>query len=152
AFGPNGGYGWSAGDPSIGEAREAALNSCAAKAGTKCAIYAEDLQVIRSPVVLAAVPGALIKGSEYAFVPDARYFWRGPNAARGVYIWGHGTGNGFDARGQQPQPHVRAFNNAGYDIVGFNRDPTMDYYDWAPGWLRDGAARLRQLGYRSVII
>ena len=85
-------------------------------------------------------------------MPDARFVWRGPQAADGVVVWGHGYGGeGRDERGLQPPPLVRAFNNAGFDVVRFDRAPFNDYPDNARVWLRDGLRALRRSGYRAVV-
>ena len=47
---------------------------------------------------------------------------------------------------------VRAFNNAGFDIVRFDRAPSTDYADDAAGWLRKGLASLRAQGWRMVVV
>jgi hypothetical protein len=154
AISSNGWYGGWGGGGTMENARARALKLCTDRGGTDCAIYAEDLQVVwqgQSAVPLQTVPGPLIETRDYAFVPDARYIWHGPQAARGVYVWAHGKGNAIDSRGAQPQPHVRAFNNAGFDIVRFDRSPTTDYVDDAAGWLRKGLASLRTRGWRMVI-
>jgi hypothetical protein len=131
------------------------LKSCADKGGTDCAIYAEDLQVVwqgHPAQALPAVPGPLIAERDYAFAPDARFIWHGPQTARGVLVWGHGTGTGHDSREQQPPGMVRVFNDAGFDIIRFDRSPTTDYVDDAAGWLRKGLARLRGQGWRMVVV
>src|SRR5262249_31800682 len=79
------------------------------------------------------------------------YFWNGPQAARGVVVWGHGKGNGTDAREFQPAPVIRPFNNQGFDVVRFARAPGDDYADWAQEWLRHGLSDLRRRGYRLII-
>lgn len=151
AFGSNGAYGWYGGAANIGEARQKALASCAAKGASDCAIYAEDLQVLSHPVTVP-VQGPLAQQSGYALVPDPRYFWRGPASAAGVYVWAHGTSSGQDSRGREPQAHVRAFNNDGFDVVRFDRDPSTDYADRAAAWLRDSATTLHKMGYRKIIL
>ena len=153
AVSSGGGIGWSGGNRSLDDARTAALKGCAAKGAGDCAVYAEDLQVVwrgAAPVALPPVPGPLIQTSRYAFVPDPRYFWHGPQAARGVVVWGHGKGNGNDYRQPAP-PVIRAFNNGGFDVVRFGRDPSGDYADWARDWLRQGLTELRRQGYRFVV-
>lgn len=150
----NGAYGWYGGASNIEDARARAIKNCIDKGGTDCAVYAEDLQVVwqgRPLAALAPVPGALLAARDHGFVPDARFFWYGPQQARGVLVWGHGKGNGYDGRGQQPQAWVRAFNNAGFDIVRFEREPSADYVDAAADWLRTGLAMLRQRGWRVVV-
>lgn len=155
AVGPHGGYGWQTGG-TIETARAKALESCARKDDTACEIYAEDLQVVwhgRAPVALAVPPSPLVQTRDFALVPDARFIWHGPQAARGVFVWGHGVKSGFDYRGLQPQSHVRAFNNAGFDIVRFDRAPFADQYaDDAADFLRGGLARLRRDGWRMVVV
>ena len=156
AIAPDGKTGWAAGvrSDTLDSVRERAMQLCSAKA-PGCAVYAENLEVVwpgqqsRTP----PPPGALIKTVNYAFVPDERFIWRGPAAARGVLVWGHGyNGAASDNRGLQPQSHVRPLNNAGYDVVRFDREPNADDRDRAAGWLRDGLAEMRRLGYRSVIV
>jgi hypothetical protein len=154
AVASNGMYGWYGGGTSIEDVRSRALQSCIGKGGADCAIYAEDLQVVwqgRSPVALPPVPGPLIEARDYAFAPDPRFIWYGPQAARGVFVWGHGKGLAQDSREAQPQAYVRAFNNAGFDVVRFGRNPSTDDVDDAAGWLRKGLVTLRQKGWRMVI-
>jgi hypothetical protein len=157
AISSNGKYGgqWG-GNGTIEAARAAALKSCADKGGTDCAIYAENLDVVwrgRSPESRPATPGPLIAEAKYAFIPDARFFWLGPQAARGVLVWSHGYDEaGADYRQSQPPPYVRAFNNAGFDIVRFARDPVWDgRRDEVADWLRSGLKEMRRRGWKMVI-
>jgi dienelactone hydrolase len=150
----NGHSGWASGGD-IEQARVRALKSCADKGGADCAIYAEDLQVVwqgKSPIVLPPVPPPLAQNGDFALAPDARFFWFGPQAARGVFVWGHGKGNVEDGRNAQPQSYVRAFNNAGFDVVRFARAPSADYVDRAADWLRASLPLLRQQGWHTVIV
>lgn len=153
AIASSGAYGWG-GARTIDEARAKALSSCAAKGGTDCAIYAEDLQVVwqgRPAQSLPAVPGPLIAARDYAFTPDPRFFWWGPQMARGVVVWSHGKGNSYDGRGQSPPASMRVFNNARFDIVRFERAPSADYVDDASEWLHRGLANLRARGWRMIV-
>ncbi len=155
AVSTNGRAGWAGPAPSSEVARAVALQRCAQVGGTQCAIYADDLEVTwhGRPRQVQPPPEPLISTGNYAFVPDGRYFWRGPAAAAGVYVWSHGKGPALDTdnRGLQPQPHVRPFNNAGFDVLRFDRAPFADDPNRAAGWLRDGLAALRRQGYRRVI-
>ncbi len=156
AIAPGGKIGWTTGGPhdAIEGVREKALQQCVAKGASGCALYAENLDVVwpGRQSRTAPPPGPLLKTWNYAFVPDDRYFWRGPAAARGVVVWSHGYGGSeADNRGVQPQSHIRPLNNAGYDVVRFDREPMADTRDRAAGWLRDGLQEMRRLGYRSVI-
>jgi hypothetical protein len=153
AIGTNGRVGWSSGGSTMEAVQESALAACRQQGGTDCALYAENLAVVwpqhPSPPP-PPPPGALISTFSYDFTPDARFIWWGPQAARGVYVWAHGREPG--ARGMQPPPDLRPFNNAGFDVVRFDRYAMSDYRDSAAGWLRAGLAELRRRGYRSVIV
>jgi hypothetical protein len=145
---------WSGG--SLDQARAKALATCAEKGATDCAIYAEDLAVVwpgRPRIDPPAVPGPLISGPGYAFVPDPRFIWHGPQAARGLFVWGHGKSPmGLDASNDQPQSYIRAFNNAGFDVVRFARAPRTDDAESAEGWLREALPKLRAGGWRMVVV
>jgi hypothetical protein len=149
AIARNGRVGWSAGDR-LADAREQALSRCREQGGTGCVIYAENLTVVwpsNAPPAPPAPPGALISHMSYSFTPDARFIWWGPQA-RGVLIWAHGTQGGEG----QPPPDLRPFNNAGYDVVRFDRVAMSDQRDRAAAWLRDGIKQMRAMGYPSVIV
>ncbi len=107
----------------------------------------------RKPGRQSQPPGPLIRSINYSFTPDARFVWHGPQAAAGVYVWAHGKGrrNTDDLRGVEPPPHVRRLNEAGYDVVRFDRSPMVDERNRAAGWLRDGLGWLRRAGYARVV-
>lgn len=156
ALSPSGVLGWSAGNESPEAARAAALASCARKGAADCALYAVGLDVVWPDRVWHAPPppGPLIETINYDFVPDDRFLWRGPAKATGVYVWAVGKARGglSETRGVQPPPLVRWLNNAGYDVVRFDRQPMADSRDRASGWLREGLAALRRSGYARVIV
>ncbi len=154
ALSTNGKIGWFGGGGTLEDARAKAIAWCTEKGGTGCAVYAENLRIVwpgRETPELPTPPGPLIQTTDYAFVPDPRFIWHGPQTAAGLYVWGHGQFNGVDSRGQQPQAYVRAFNNAGFDVVRFDRDPFHDYRDDAAEWLRDGLRALRQRGWKKIV-
>ncbi len=150
--GANARYG---GDGTLEQARAQAFATCAANRTKDCAIYADDLTAVwpgRPRVDPPAVPGPLISGSGYAFVPDRRFIWHGPQAARGLYVWGHGkSAGGQDRSGDQPQGYVHAFNDAGFDVIRFARAPAADNADAAEDWLRQTLPKLRVIGWRMVV-
>ena len=153
AVASGGQLGTSSAAKSIEDARARAMQACADAGGRDCRVYAENLDVVwpgresRTP----PPPAALVSSINYAFVPDARYVWHGP-AGAGVLVWSHGK-NGFDVdlRGMQPPPWVRLFNNAGFDVVRFDRAPMVDDVNRAAGWLEDELAALRRSGYRRIV-
>ena len=159
AFGPNGAQGAAWGAADVEAAKATALQNCArCSGGAPCALYAVDLDIVapgRAWSPPARPPASLGIGGTMAWeiVPDARYLWRGPAAARGAIVFGHGRGApDQDNRGRQPQPWVRHFNNAGYDVFRFDRHPGTDDERRAAAWLRDGLAALRARGYRAIVV
>jgi pimeloyl-ACP methyl ester carboxylesterase len=100
-------------------------------------------------------PTALIDNGEYAFVPDQRYIWHGPEAARGVIVWGHGLDiQRKDLRGQKPPEFLRPLNEAGYDVVRYDRDPFADsnsHLDYVVTFLHDGLVELRKRGWKHIV-
>ena len=160
ALSDDGRYGAAGGALSLYGARTQALAACQAAGGRNGRIYAEDLEVVwmgpaapgenpQSALPAQNAQPAIVETWNYSFAPDARFFWRGPQAAAGVYVWAHGST--ADPHGLQPPPHVRAFNNAGYDIVRFDREPNADDVDRAAQWLRAGLRRMRAMGWRRVV-
>ena len=56
--------------------------------------------------------------------------------------------------GKQPPPYARALNDAGFDIVRFDRDPNVEVHDRnrPAEWLADTLADMRKRGYRRVVV
>jgi pimeloyl-ACP methyl ester carboxylesterase len=46
---------------------------------------------------------------------------------------------------------VRAFNNAGYDIIRLDRDPVTDETEAGAAWMRSALAELRRRGYARIV-
>ncbi|MBU8544713.1 MULTISPECIES: alpha/beta fold hydrolase [Roseomonadaceae] len=155
ALSENGAWGWaSAIEPDLAATEARALGNCAAYGGSNCRIYARDLDVLGPEPAPAPTPPAdpLAGGPGWALVPDGRFLWQGPQAARGAYLWAHGrAAGGADSRGSQPQPHARAFNNAGYDVLRLDRDPDRDETAAGAERMRAALAELRARGYARVV-
>lgn len=156
ALSPDGAWGWAAAisdDPAATEAR--ALENCARWGGTGCRIYVRNLGIVwpgREAAPPAPPTTPLASGPGWSLVADNRFLWQGAERARGAYLWAHGrAAGGADSRGSQPQPHVRAFNNAGYDVLRFDRDPATDETEAGATWMRAALAELRRRGYARVI-
>ena len=156
ALSPDGSWGWAAAldTPDATEAR--AIEICAGWGGQGCRVYARDLQVVwpgkesGPPPVRDAV---LASGAGWTLAADDRFLWQGPGIARGAYLWAHGrAAGGQDSRGGQPQPHVRIFNNAGYDVLRFDRAPATDDTDAAAAWLHEALSDLRAKGYTRIVV
>jgi hypothetical protein len=97
----------------------------------------------------------LLGDERYAIVLDSHFIWHGPQAARGVIVWGHGLdGRRADLRKGPTQPYLHALNGAGYDILRFERDPEWDgngRLDSIVAFLRDSLIELRHRGWKTVI-
>jgi hypothetical protein len=122
----------------------------------ECVLWLRDLEVVGPGRAISAPrpPEGLAWGDERRItLPDPRYIWWGPLAARGVVLWAHGrNADGSDSRGTQPQAWLRHFNNAGYDIWRFDRDPARDFVRPAATWMREDLGELRRRGYRRVVV
>ena len=153
ALGANGKMGWYSGGKAIEDARIRAVQLCTEHGGTACRPYAEDLSVVWPGREWhpAAPPGALVDTINYGFVPDERFLWHGPASARGVVVWAIGSAPTVDLRGLQPPPYLRAFNDAGFDVIRFDRAPLVDNPVRAAGWLREELPVLRRSGYKLVV-
>ncbi|MBX9702123.1 MAG: alpha/beta hydrolase [Acetobacteraceae bacterium] len=157
AISRDGSWGWAAAQESGAAAETRALEICArGSRNGGCALYARDLDVVwpgresRSPRIRET---PLAGGQAWTLFPDWRFLWHGPEQARGAYVWAHGrAAGGQDSRWTQPQPHVRAFNNTGYDVIRFDRAPETDETDAAAAWLREAIRGLRARGYRRIVV
>lgn len=157
ALAPNGAWGWAAAiDDDMAATERRALENCARFAGGGCRLYARDLAVVWPGLEAeaeAAPETRFAGGRHWHLTPDRRFLWQGAQNARGAYLWAHGrAAGGADSRGGQPQPHVRAFNNAGYDVFRIDRDPMMDETESGAAWMREALAELRRRGYARLIV
>lgn len=157
AVAQDGALGWAAAIEDDAAATEAvALRNCQQWTVHPCRIYARDLSVVWPGLATDAPRGAgpaLVAGRNWAATPDPRFLWHGAGQARGVYVWAHGrAAGGADSRGSQPQPHVRAFNNAGYDVVRLDRDPAADETAFGAAAMRVALAALRRAGYGRIVV
>ncbi len=157
AVSTEGAWGWAASmADSTAQVAERALANCRQWGSGGCRLYALDLSVVwPGREVAAPFPPTtpLRQGPGWAVMADPRFLWQGPQGARGAYVWAHGrAAGGQDSRGTQPQPHVRVFNNAGYDVLRFDRDPATDETEEAAAWMQDALASLRARGYRRIVV
>lgn len=80
-------------------------------------------------------------------------FRHGPRAAEGVVIWSHGYGGLQADFHESPAPGVLAMlNDAGWDVMRFDRNPAEDFLANSAATLRRGLATLRDAGYRRVVL
>jgi hypothetical protein len=157
AIGPGGAFASRAGAAPAAEVQRLALEACQAHTPgrTPCTLWLRDLEIAAPGHEWAPAPPpeALAFGDERRIVlPDPRFLWWGPEAARGVLVWAHGrNADGAESRGSQPQAWIRRFNNAGWDVWRFDREPATDFTRAATAWLRLDLAELRRRGYGRVV-
>jgi len=156
ALSPDGSWGWAAALDTPEATAARAVEICAGWGGQGCRLYARDLEVVWPGRESGPAPvrdAVLASGPGWALAADRRFLWQGPTSARGAYLWAHGrAAGGQDSRGGQPQPHVRIFNNAGYDVLRFDRAPATDETDAAAAWMRSALSELRAQGYARIIV
>lgn len=158
ALGPGGAYAARSGTAPAEQVQRAALEACQrfTPGGAPCVLWLADLDLVGPGRAWTAPrpPEGLGFGDERRItLPDPRFIWWGPLVARGVVLWAHGrNADGTDSRGIQPQSWLRHFNNAGYDVWRFDRDPARDFVVPAAAWMRADLAELRRRGYRRVVV
>jgi dienelactone hydrolase len=159
ALSPDGSWGWAAALDTPEATEKRAVEICAGWGGQGCRVYARDLAVVwpgresGPPPARGGEAPPLASGPGWSLAADERFLWQGPRAARGAYLWAHGrAAGGQDSRGGQPQPHVRVFNNAGYDVLRFDRAPATDETDTAAAWMRQALSELRAQGYARIVV
>lgn len=157
AIGRNGKYGSVGGTATLEDARARALKSCTDRGGENCTIYAENLEVVwpgRKRESRMAPPETLFTTGHSEFVPDNRFFWYGPETAKGIVVFAHRySGNDIDERMAQSPGWTRVFNNNGYDVARFARDRIWDgQRDEVAKWLRTGLAEIRKRGWHHIVV
>ncbi|HEY4252438.1 MAG TPA: alpha/beta hydrolase [Roseomonas sp.] len=80
--------------------------------------------------------------------------WRfGPRRAVGVVVWGHGyNGRTHDNRTSAAPGFLSVLNDAGWDILRYDRDPADDELQASLARLVAALPLLRQAGYARVVI
>ena len=80
-------------------------------------------------------------------------FRHGPRAAEGVVVWSHGFGGAQADHRRRAVPGTLAMlNDAGFDILRFDRDPAEDHLAVALTTLTRALPLLRQAGYRRIVL
>ncbi len=133
------------------EAAEAlALENCRRTLGpvqAECRLLARDAGLAGGP----SVP--LVRGGLGPFRWAPMLLRRGPQAARGVVIWSHGYGGPErDLRATPTPGFVSILNDAGWDVLRFDRNPAEDALYTSLPRLADGLQAVRAAGYRRIIL
>jgi len=158
AIGPGGAFAGRSGNAEPDVVARAALDACQAHTPGRapCRLWLRDLAIVFPGYDWAAAPPPAdvgLRDPQRETVPDARFLWWGPGQARGVVLWAHGRNSaGADSRGRQPQSWIRHFNNEGFDVWRFDRDPATDFTSRAAQWMRDDLTALRAQGYRRLVV
>ena len=75
---------------------------------------------------------------------------RGPQAAKGVVIWAHGyAGADRDLRAATAPGFLSILNDAGWDVLRFDRNPGEDALFTSLPRLVEGLPEVRAAGYRQ---
>lgn len=148
-----GAWAMSSGHATPDAAREEALRLCRRSAENArggplpvpCRVVAADGAVEgQLPVTLAGAGFGPFRASPL-------HAFHGPAEARGVVVWAHGySGPERDLRGTPAPGFLSAFNNAGWDVLRFDRHPGDDALHHALPRLVQGLPALRQ--YRQVVL
>jgi pimeloyl-ACP methyl ester carboxylesterase len=156
AQGPDGRAVWamSSGHATPSEAEAEAMETCSQQRRRLRAPLDAGCQLLATDGALR--DGATIRVERGALGPFQRspfHRHRGPAEAAGVLVWGHGYGGpDEDYRGKPTPGFVTALNEAGFDILRFDRHPGDDSLFVSQPRLVRGLPGLRALGYRQVIL
>jgi pimeloyl-ACP methyl ester carboxylesterase len=145
-------WGYANGRPTPEAAASTALANCERQRGAlpdPCRLFAQDGRILADPrLVVPPVAGAI-----GPFRASPFHLRRGPQAARGVFVWGHGFGgNDRDYRMAPTPAFASILNDAGWDVLRFDRDPAEDALYTSQPRLVAGLPVLRGLGYRRIIL
>lgn len=110
-----------------------------------------------------AVDGALAEPASPAFRPVTDtigpfraaplMFRHGSRRAEGVVVWSHGYGGPSADHRRRGVPGLLAqLNDAGWDVMRFDRDPADDLLPTATATLRRGLPLLRDAGYGRIVL
>lgn len=117
--------------------------------GHPCRMVAEDGAV----PALAATAFRPVQVRIGPFRAAPLMFHHGARAAEGVVIWSHGYGGPDADHRQRNVPGVLAMlNDAGWDVLRFDRDPADDTLPTALSTLLRGLPLLREAGYRRIVL
>ncbi|MBL6457544.1 hypothetical protein JMJ55_19610 [Belnapia sp. T6] len=143
-------WGYAGGAPTAEAAEAMALERCRRSLGpvqAECRILARDARLADGP----AVP--LAEGRLGPFRSAPLMLRRGPAAAQGVVIWAHGyAGPARDLRGSAAPGFTAILNDAGWDVLRFDRHPGDDALYTSLPRLTEGLAAVRAAGYRRIVL
>jgi hypothetical protein len=132
AISPDGSYGTAWGWDKPEDAADHALSSCRSRSQREqlvgeCRLYATDMSIVY-PGLEYEVPKLNVSFGSSTLRED--YFWYGPQRAKGVIVWSHGTftpgGTCVDQRQSAAWAFITRFNLDGWDVLRFDRDPCFD--------------------------
>lgn len=144
-----------AGQPDAATARARLQAACdrdavaAFGAGRTCRVIATDgaVEALDRPAFRP------VQASIGPFRAAPLMFRHGPQAAEGVVVWSHGYGGRMADHRERSAPGVLALlNDAGWDVLRFDRDPAEDDLPVALATMRRGLPLLDQAGYRRVVL
>lgn len=144
-------WAWVGGRPNAEQAAADALAACRRQLGplqAECHVIARDGMVAGAPAPVPLAEGGI---GPFRFSP--LHLRRGPQAARGALVWGHGYGGPDRDNRARPLPgFVSALNDAGWDVLRFDRHPGDDGLHSALPRLVSGLAALREAGYQRIVL
>lgn len=156
AIAPDGRAVWFVGANQASEAaaREAALAGCGRLAqpiGAACQVFATNGTAPGRPAITPATQAI------GPLTSSAFHYRHGPARARGVVVWSHGraASRGIgraDARGSPVQAWVSLLNDAGWDVMRFDRAPDTDELEPSTAQLLAALPLLRQAGYQRIVL
>ncbi|MBK1659477.1 alpha/beta hydrolase [Paracraurococcus ruber] len=143
-------WGFAGGAATPAQAEAAALERCRRALGqvqAECRVLAQNATRADGPAAPLAEGGI----GPFRYAP--LLLKRGPEAARGALVWGHGYGGTDRDNRSVPTPaFVSLLNDNGWDVLRFDRHPGDDALYASLPRLVGGLPALRAAGYRRILL
>jgi pimeloyl-ACP methyl ester carboxylesterase len=147
-------WGYAGGAATPAQAEAVALDRCRGSLNglqAECRILLRNLDVVGLDPAPAVMP--LASGSLGPFRWSPLHLRRGPQAAKGMVVWAHGyAGADRDLRNAMAPGFVSILNDAGWDVLRFDRNPGDDALFTSLPRLVEGLAAVRAAGYRRLVL
>ena len=109
-------------------------------------------QLSNPAVADSQTPRAITEFGSFHRPPD--YSFYGPQQAKGVIVWSHGTPSlgECDRQLRAAPAFITRFNLDGWDILRFDRDPCFDQINQAVAEIATSLPQLQAAGYRRIVL
>ncbi len=144
-------FGYADADAAAAKAMEGCARSPVGPGEAGCVLYAINTEIVYPPAAYTLPFRGRALGP---FTPSPEFTFHGPATAKGIIVWSHGTGRACADNGARfaPPAVITLMNQAGWDVVRFDRDPCADDLSTALRRMPAGIDTAAQAGYRKIVL